>query len=265
MFGLFSKRELIDQPSRQWLFDVFAWALRNFGSDVFYQQTILVTPTEGHFPGRADSIHGMAQLVLDQVKAHAGLTHWPTRLVPPTAFEPNHLQRLEIAGAIRGTQGVAPDTMDPAHCLMLTYEPNMVSNPEALIATYAHLLAHYLATLAGEEPPGGRENWPQATEVLAVFMGFGLMVANTAYQAPRGGCGGCRQAGAERTGYLSQYDLTYALALFCSLKGIDNRDALAHLKSPLRGFFKRAAKEVKQKEPDFGRLQAISAPLPLLS
>jgi hypothetical protein len=263
MFGLFKKRELIDEPSRQWLFDVYAWALRNFGSDVFYQHTILVTPTEAHFPGRADSLHGMAQLVFEQVKRHAGLAHWPTRLVAG-AFDPDVRPRLELSGAIRGPRGVAPGAVDEARCLTLTYEPNMVGNPEALIATYAHTFAHFMASLAAEEPPGGRENWPQVTEVLAVFMGFGLMVANTAYQAPKGGCGGCR-AGAERTGALSQYDLTYALALFCSLKGIPNRDVLPHLKSSLRGFFKDAVKEIKRSEPDLGRLQAIEAPLPALS
>lgn len=243
MFGFLQKQPLIDDATRQWLMDIYAWALRHFGADVFYQESILVTPTEAHFPGRADSVHGMAELVFEQVKRHAGVAHWPTRLVPPGAFDPDIPQRLELTGAVRGTRGDAPVVVDPAHRLTITYQPNMVNDPEALIATYAHTLASYMAALAGAEPPGGRENWPQMTEVLAVFMGFGVMIANTAYAAPKTGCGSCRMPGAERASYLSQYDLTYALALFCALKGIPQGEAARHLKGPLKGFFRKALKE----------------------
>jgi len=261
MFGLFQTQTLIDDESRQWIHDVYAWALRNFGSDVFHDQTILVTPSAEHFPGRADSLHGMAQLIFEQVKQHAGLAHWPTRLVAPEDFDPDHPQRLELSGAIRGAQGGRLETVDPAHCLVISYVPNRVSDPEALIASYAHTLAGFMAGLARDEPPGGQENWLHATEVLAVFMGFGLMMSNTAYATPNIGCTSCRLPGADRESHLSQYDLTYALALFCALKGIRRGEALSHLKAPLRGYFKRALKEVMSNAPQLERLRAMDAPL----
>ncbi|HSO99902.1 MAG TPA: hypothetical protein VLN90_00420 [Thioalkalivibrio sp.] len=261
MFGLFQKQTVIDDESRQWIHDVYAWALRNFGSDVFHEQTILVTPSAEHFPGRADSLHAMAQLIFEQVKQHAGLAHWPARLVPPEAFDPDHPQRLELSGAIRGVQGVKAETVDPAHCLVVSYMPNRVSDPEALIATYAHTLAGFMASLARDEPPGGQENWPHATEVLAVFMGFGLMMSNTAYATPKTGCASCRLPGADRESHLSQYDLTYALALFCALKGIGRGEVLSHLKAPLRGYFKRALNEVRSNAPQLVRLRAMDTPL----
>lgn len=260
MFGLFRKAPLLDEPSRQWLFDIYAWALRNFGSDIFYRQTILVTPTDRHFPGRAGSVQEMAELVLEQVKRHGSMGHWPTRLVPPEAFDPNAPQRLELAGPVRLAADAVPEPVDDAHRLTLTYSTNMVGNPQALIATFAHTLAHYMASLAEEEPPGGRDNWPQLTEVLAVFMGFGLMVVNTAFQAPKGGCGSCQVPGTDRTGYLSQYDLTYALALFCTLKGIPNGEVLPHLKNALRGYYKSAVKELRRDEAGLERLRVIETP-----
>ncbi|MFN2348413.1 MAG: hypothetical protein ABR558_02410 [Thioalkalivibrio sp.] len=263
MFGLFQKQALIDDATRQWLHDVYAWALRNFGTDVFHDQTILVTPSAAHFPGRADSVHGMAQLVFEQVKQHAGLAHWPTRLVSPEAFDPGQPQRLELSGAIRGARGVRAEAVDPAHRLVISYVPNRVSDPEALIATYAHTLAGFMASLARDEPPGGRENWPHVTEVLAVFMGFGLMMSNTAYATPKVGCGSCRVPGAERESYLSQYDLTYALALFCALKGIERGEVLRHLKAPLRGYFKKALRAVGSDIAQLARLRALDAPLPI--
>lgn len=262
MLGLFRRQPLLDEASRQWLFDLYAWALRNFGTDHFYRDTRLVTPTDAHFPGRADSVGAMAELVFEQVKRHAGLSHWPTRLVPPEAFDPEARPRLALAGPIRQGEPVAPAPADDAHALTLTYAPNMVGNPEALIASFAHNLAHFLGSLAVEEPPGGHANWPQLTEVLAVFMGFGLMIANTAYQSPKVGCGSCHVPGAERSGALSQYDLTYALALFSTLKGTPNAEVLPYLKSSLKGFYKSAAKELRQSEPALSRLRAIDSPAP---
>lgn len=264
MFGLLGQRELLDEPSRQWLYAVYAWALRNFGSDVFYDQTVLVTPTNAHFPGRESSPHGMASLVFDQVRAHAGLAHWPCRLVPPERFDPDATPRLAVAGAVRGPRGTIQEAPSEEQILEVSYSPGMVGNPEALIATFAHNLAHFMGNMAGEEPPGGRENWPHVTEVLAVFMGFGLMLANTAFQAPKGGCQSCQVPGSNRTGFLSQYDLTYALALFAVLKGIPNGEVVSHLKKPLRGFYKSAVKEIGRSGDELAGLRAIDAPLPAL-
>jgi len=264
VFRFFRREVLLDAPTRRWLLDLFAWALRNFGSDLFYTETALITPTDRHFPGRADSPEKMAQLILRRVQEHAGLGHWPVRLVPPEAFPVGVQPRLVLAGAIRGSRGVAVEPVDEAQMLTLTYPAAMVHAPEALIATFAHTLAHFLAGMADEPPPGGAENRAQATEGLAVFMGFGLMLANTAFQAPKGGCGSCQQPGAARSSALPEHDLTYALALFSTLKGIPDRAVLPHLKRSLRGYYKRAARSLRRDEAALAPLRAIDAPLPAL-
>jgi hypothetical protein len=127
--------------------------------------------------------------------------------------------------------------------LTVTYEPDYLNNPEAMIAVFAHALAHYLGTSAKEPPPGGAENWPQVTEILAVFLGFGLMFANTALVLPRGGC--CGGPVVRRQAYVSQHDITYALAIFAALKRLPQQQVLRHLKGSLRGHFRRAMREVK--------------------
>ena len=81
MFSKFLKpKALLDEETTLWLFDTFAWALRNLEARVFYDETILVTPSNQHFPGRENSAHGMANLIFSQVKEFAGLKHWPTKL-----------------------------------------------------------------------------------------------------------------------------------------------------------------------------------------
>ena len=142
--------------------------------------------------------------------------------------------------------------------LAIGYDPQMVGNPEAMIAGFAHSLAHHLGSMAQEPPPGGLQNWPHLTEILGVFMGFGLMFANSAFNVKARSCGSCGGSAPDRYNFLSQYDITYALALFCVLKGIPNRDATPHLKKSLRGFFRSSVKEIRGRTAELERLRGIA-------
>lgn len=257
ILGLFARRELLAEDTVEWLFDNFAWALRNFDRTVFFNETILVIPSNRHFPGRVDSVEGMARLIFEQVKAYAGMKHWPCRLIDQSRIsEPPPAANIQIHGSIRGADGLESD-VDDVHKLLIAYNPHQINNPEAMIASYAHTLAHYLGSMAQEPPPGGEELWPQITEILAVFMGFGTMFANSA-SVFRGGCGSCHNPLAERRAFLSQDEVTYALALFCVLKEVPNKDVLPHLKKHLRGLFKNAVKELRQKNTELDKLRAIN-------
>jgi len=255
--NLFKSKPPLDEPSTLWLFEAFAWALRNFDASVFYRETILVVPSNEHFPGRADSVHGMAALIFDQVRGYAGMGHWPYRLAEPGLCTLAPPPQIRIEGALRGRKGIVPARVGDNDALQVTYDPDLVGNPEALIAGFAHTLALHLGTTAREPPPGGPENWPHLTEVLGVFLGFGLMFANTAFNGRPRSCASCGPS-AERENYLSQYDVTYALALFSVLKGLAPRDVQRHLKSSLRGYFKQCMRDVGQRESELNGLKAIA-------
>ncbi|VAX11175.1 hypothetical protein MNBD_GAMMA25-1653 [hydrothermal vent metagenome] len=257
MLNLFKKNETLNEDTSEWIFDSFAWALQNFDQRVFFDETILVIPSNKHFPGRVDSIEGMASLIFEQVKEYAGMKHWPCRLLDQNqAATAAPTMKVLINGNIRGNREIEPDAVADEHKLLIAYNSHQLNNPEAMIASYAHTLAHYLGSMAQQPPPGGEELWPQTTEVLAVFMGFGTMFANSA-SVFRGGCGSCHNPLAERTAFLSQDEITYALALFCVLKEIPNKAALPHLKKHLRSSFKSAVKEIQQKNIELDRLRAV--------
>ncbi len=258
MFGFLKKDQLLlDESSIVWLFDSFGWALRNLGADLFADETILVTPSNTHFPGRADSIPGIAAVVFEQVKAYAGMSHWPCQLIDQNSCAINAQPKVVIEGALRGGGSRVSKNVDPEQSLVVTYDPNQINNPEAMIASFAHTLAHYLASMAPEPPPGGEENWAQVTEVVAVFMGFGLMFSNSAFTFKTGGCGSCKGAAADRTNYLSQHDITYALAIFSVLKGIPVKSVTPHLKKSLRGFFEKCVKDVTGRKGDLETLNSL--------
>jgi len=254
---LLKPKTCLDNESTLWLFDTFAWALRNLDAQVFYNETILVTPSNQHFPGTENSVHGMANLIFSQVKEHAGLSHWPTKLTSIAEGRPAASSKIEIKGALRGLKGIMP-AGEYVHQLSIVYNPDQIRDPEVLIADYAHVLAHYLGSMAQEPPPGGVENWPHITEVVAVFMGFGLMMANSANTVKIRSCGSCSGPAVERSNALSQYDITYALAIFSCLKKIPASEVLVNLKKSLRPFYKKAAKEVMNNQGELNRIRQNS-------
>jgi len=256
MFGLFEHRALLEESSSQWLFDAFAWSLDNFDANLFYNNTVLVLPTNRFFPGRADSVDSIANLIFDQVKSYAGISHWPTRIADQSSCSLPNAPQVEIKGALRGPNGVADESVADEHRLLIPYNPQQISNPEGMIASFTHTLAHYMGQMAKTPPPGGVEYWPHVTELLAVYLGFGLMFANSAFTF-RGGCGSCYNPNTNRDAYLSEQEATYALAVFAVLKKIPNSSVTGHLKSHLRGFYRKAIKEINQRKDDLAQLRKI--------
>ena len=257
MFGLFENKPLLEESQSQWLFDSYGWALDNFNADIFFNQTELILPTNKFFPGRVDSELGMANLIFDRVKSYAGISHWPTLVVDHSMCAIPNAPQLEIKGALRQLDGVADESVVEEARLQIPYNPQQISNPEGMIASFAHTVAHYMGQMAKQPPPGGAEFWPHVTEVLASYLGFGLMFANSAYTF-RGSCASCYNPNANRDAYLSEQQSVYALAIFAVLKGIPSSSITSHLKGHLRGFYKKAVKEISQRTEDLELLQKQS-------
>lgn len=255
-FDLFKSHPILDEDSVQWLFNIYAWALSNFDAKIFFEQTILVVPSNKFFPGEADSNAEMAQLIFDKVRDYAAVRHWPCRLSTDQSCAVQTPQ-LKITGALREIDGKESEFVLEEDRLLIFYDPRQVGNPEAIIATFAHSLAHHLGSRGKDLPDNIEDNWPQITEVLAVFMGFGLMFANSAFVYRNVTCGSCQPTTINRSAYLSQYDITYALAIFCVLKEIKMGEAAGNVKESLRPFFKKAYKDVKKHETGLSELRSF--------
>lgn len=256
VFRLFDKQPVVDAASSEWIFEAYGWALHNFDADLFYSDTVLVRPTNEYFPGSVNSVHGMAEIIFDRVKVYAGISHWPTLVQEQSLCRSIESQQVLIQGALRGPQGITDESVENDQRLVIPYNPQQINNPEGMIATYAHILSHHMGQMAKGPPPGGIDYWPQATELLAIFLGFGLMFANSAYNF-KGGCGSCYNPYAQRDAYLSESEATYALALFCLLKGIPHSDVTPHLKSHLRGIYRKSVKEASDNLQQVNRLKQI--------
>lgn len=258
MLSIFRKKPLLDEGTTEWLWESYAWALRNFDRDLFYSHTVLVTPTKAHFPDQADDGQRLAQLILDRVKGYMALQKWPTRLIPVTEEMPAlPSPAITLNGPARGEQALVE--IDKGAALPVCYDPILLRQPDLLIAIMAQTLASPLAQLCPESPPGGDETRGHATDLLAIFMGFGLFLTNNAFNYHVGGCGNtsCKPKGVQLLGELTEGQMAYALALFCALKEIPAGDVVPQLKSTVRPFFKLAVKEVKRKKDELAALKSL--------
>ena len=241
---LFSPKAIIDENTQNWILDTFAWAIENFELDVLKKETRLVLPTNEFYPGTVSSIDEMAQAMFTNTKKFAGMQQWPVDLASNMPAPNAALEDLTLGTVVRGEHAeVAFSSGNDT--LKLGYTPNQVNQPQDLIAGISQALASILVVSNKVLPPGGKEYLPQAIDLVACFMGFGVIFANTAYQF-KGGCGSCNNASLNRQAALTEPETLYALALFCVLKKEPMKNVKGHLKSHLRKDFVNAYKGIEK-------------------
>ncbi|MCW9015218.1 MAG: hypothetical protein OQL06_15735 [Gammaproteobacteria bacterium] len=233
MLNFFNQKPPLDSETTDWLFAAYNWAFDNFGSDVFFKQTQLILPTNTFFPGQTDNAYDMAHIIFENVVRHSQLENIPWKLV---------------AQGPEARQGISPllgtDEKSEHTTAIITYDPIQSRDPESLIASFAHKLAHYLYAQANQAPPGNEDHIPLAIELMTVFMGFGIMMTNTAQLSRSLSCASCQGPSTQRLSFLTQHETTYSLAIFCVLKNIPDKLVLQHLKNPLKSYYKKCVNHV---------------------
>jgi hypothetical protein len=249
----FRPRLPIDDEEYEFQLATFKWLIGQFGP----VEQPLVLPTSDYFSaavlaGRAD-----ARAIFDEVRGLAGMAEWPCELRAGTAERPidagnAHLLRHEGGPPPCGTFQVG-EGPGGRHGI-ITYNPSMESDAVGLVATFAHELGHYLMATAKGDPPGGWDLQELHTDLIAVYLGFGLFMANNARSFTSGGSGWQ----AHWRGYLSESALVTATAIVERLADRDPQDAAPHLKSYLQKDLKRADRALARLAPDMAAaLEAI--------
>jgi hypothetical protein len=106
---------------------------------------------------------------------------------------------------------------------LITYDPAAARDLEQLIAILAHEVGHALLNSIEVRPDGWDENEEFATDLAAVFLGFGIFGGNQSFQFAqfRDASTGTEGWATRRLGYLTQNEWGYALALRSHLTGED--------------------------------------------
>jgi hypothetical protein len=246
--ALFGPKLPIDEDELSFQLATFKWLGDQFGPVT--PETPLVTPTRQWFTGKRPRDDDEMRTLFDEVRTAAGMADWPCELKagetsPPVDAGNAVLIQHEGPGAPCGTFEMREadgglSEADGANQALITYDPAMMDDPEGLIGTFAHELGHYLLASATATPPGGWDLHELHTDLAAVYLGFGIFMANGA-KAFRtvevvGGAGWQMSL----RGYLSEAALVTALAIVERLAGRDPRAAAGFLKDYLRKDLNRA-------------------------
>jgi len=218
-------KSFLDSARREWQFDAFAWLLRNCGGYPKFLETALVLPIEEHFPDRGMSGHAGVMALFRCVRDHAGMADWPCT-VEPKSREPR------------------TTPLPSNHMPVFTYNPDTL-DPKALIPTFAHALARYLVETFEEPAPGGAPLHEPAIELSAVFMGFGVFMANSAFS--------------DASYDLNEGEFVHALSMFCLLRKLDPDAVAQHLNPHLRKYLRLAVRDLEQYPSGFQRLRSVFA------
>jgi hypothetical protein len=251
-------KPLVSAEEEDWQIACFEWLLRNTGGFGRFANAVAVLPTDAFFPQKGLRFPVLQLAIFEQIKAHAGMREWRCA-VEVQQPDPNaQVSRATIVQNMPGSPaGTFRRTVAGA---LITYNPTLLSDPMAFIATMAHELAHFLLSEIQEPPPGGVENLEFATDMAAVFLGFGVFLLNSAFTFSQTASGTALRWSARRQGYLSEAQLVNALAIFTRLLDCEPRPISSEIKSHFRRLYKLGLRDVGRS----GRLHALRsiAPLP---
>jgi hypothetical protein len=283
LLDLFKNKSPVDRDSEVWLDEMFDWCLTYLDADLFHQHSQIILPTDDFFSGRISSEQAFAELVMGNIQKYSHITHWPLHAVnmqttAPTAITVPPFKSIRQLESVKtadtptaapvnsapanpyqmGGQSVEPIAQANFEPIPLPFNPRQIKHPEALISTMAQQIAQMVMVQVAVAPPGvlragaqseqaSKEIQVWASEVIGVFLGFGVMFSNTAFEY-RGGCGSCYDASKNRPAQLPQAETLYALAKFCHLKDIPAKQATKHLKPHLRGMLKETMAYLKNKD-----------------
>jgi hypothetical protein len=248
-------QEVVAPDLADWTLRKFAWLIRTQGKEETFRRP-LVFPSRDWWPAVWVPGEGAAVSLLDGLQRGAGLERLPLDL------------RIldEEEEALR--DGV-PASAEATACI---YEPPTGSGtPEIAIGagalkdgvSLAGIFSHGLSHLQLDQrlprqspPPLDRE---QLVDLLGITLGFGIFQCEAAFRVlswtlPRRS----KHFDIARIGYLSQAELSFAMALWCCARGMNVEDVPRHLSANGKGYFKEAYRFFDDRPELVGNLRAGS-------
>ncbi|MEM7700663.1 MAG: hypothetical protein AAF251_01875 [Pseudomonadota bacterium] len=184
--------------------------------------------------------------MLDFVKSRSGLQDWECRLEQGAAAP------ALIGGVGEFSQKSTLGTFSvEGNTPVIRYTPDLLQNPVGLAATFAHELAHLVIHTLGV-PPGGEALEEHATDCTAVYLGFGVFLANSARHFSQFSDGGYQGWSSSTSGYLSENALVTALAIF-EARFSSSSEVSSNLKDYLRPSHRKATKYLAKYHSDIGK------------
>lgn len=226
----------VSDEARAWLEGGLERLVALFGEDVLRGAPVVLA-TRDFFPDEWNSPEEAVELLLRRVCALLNIPRERVELEIEWAIEaiPAHFGIRPPEGDYVGLYITEPDT-GRERVVVKLYRG---ADPVSIVAVLAHELCHVL--LLGDGKIGREvEDGEPLTDLLCVFLGFGVVCANAVFRFSQFSEGGGHGWTMRRQGYLSEAELAYALALWTRRRGEPKPVWAKHLSGNARAYFDRS-------------------------
>ena len=239
-----NNRSPIDENSRRWIEHNMSWFINQFGADTFHNLPTLL-PAAEHFPFPFDGTQKTAfnglTLLCDRMNVNSediNLEFYTDQLFKLNLDSVYPIYANTAQNEVHST-GLYFGKDEGKYTIAL--ENGLLSHPFKLIATLSHELGHI--KLLGEARL--IENDEYVTDLLTVFFGTGIFNANASYLEEKT----AYSFAWSRSGYFSQQEWGYALAIYAYMREDDNPDWIKHLTLNIQSDFKKSFRYISD-NPD---------------
>jgi hypothetical protein len=213
MFGLFGPKCPLETRDKTWVEWRLEWLADHFGLDRMRTARVIL-PTEEFFPARLAGDRAGAAACLELMCGYMR--------IDPAAVTLEIIPDDDMPGAAGLYEMRARSNIVVAE--------SQLAAPPKLLATLAHELAHELL-LKGGHLTQETSDHEQVTDLLPVFLGTGIFLANATMEYKAETVGQYHSWTFSRQGYLNSLLLGYALAVFAYVRGEDRPSWAVHLRT----------------------------------
>jgi hypothetical protein len=199
----------------------------------------LVLPIEDFFPDRFDGTPRSVAALMTRIQGHAGRSD--LKIVLALLTPEGEAQAVSCASGACGSSGAIDTRLDRVArrddgSYGVALGTGEARNPVVLTTTLVRAVASIflIETHAFAAAPEAERE--PLTDLAAVLLGFGVLVANGSYIYMKG-CGGVRVHSATA---LPVDEAALALGIFCRLHGLSARTARKHLDATPAAYFDKA-------------------------
>ena len=228
-----------------WIEQSFRWLLDEFGEDYFLRHP-LILPEASFFPDKYD---GTEQSVIALVKRICTYVDVDPGSVEVELFTENDdlMEKHRLVGEGNHSGGAAglyiSKASEPRKKIAINC--STLKNPTRLVATIAHELGHVIL-LGGGKISREREDHEYLTDLLTVFLGFGIFTANSAFMFTQWQDHSRQGWRTSRLGYLSEEMFGYSLAAYAWMRGETKPGWSKHLALNVGHYFKQSLKHFEK-------------------
>jgi tetratricopeptide (TPR) repeat protein len=250
MFGFFSPKKSecpVNEETREWIERCILWLANSFGKENIKNRKVLV-PNYDNFPIK---YNGQPNTVLETMKIVARQMEISPEEIHIDIYKEG--QREIDTGSVMGNRMFLQNKEGEKYSGGLYFgkqddgkyhiaiEERKLKDPLQIVATLSHELSHI--KLLGEKKI--EKNNEDLTDLTTVIFGLGIFNANVAFQTKNG----YDSWSWSKSGYLSQMEWAYALALFAHIKEEENPNWISFLSRNIKSDFIKSTNFIRS-NPD---------------